>query len=257
LGNVCAGAADLGQLGNINAAGQFTGIGGDLLFRFYVPQYEVVTGFPLAQLRFSYSYIDDNTGIQLAARHGTPEAPVFVTLDPGYYCLRAFNPMGPGGQFNVQMSGTIKGLRPGATKQMAIDLPLLDVGNLSTNGYYERSRYINDGNINIQPGLTAGHIYTLRDWVGRANGDQFYIFSIDASRTVTVELANLYLGARATIETANGIVGATADAGTPLTPRPPSQKFEGLLPAGTYYLHVAFAGVGGPGTPYSVSLTAR
>ena len=209
-------------------------------------------------MKFSYAYVDDNTGMQLAARHGTEQAPIFVSLDPGYYCLRVFNPTGPGGQFNVQMSGANKGIRPGATMQMAPPLPLLDIGNLTINGYYEKSRYLNDGNVNVLPGLMAGHIYTLRDWVGATNKDQFYIFSLDAGRTVTVELGNLYLGGRVTIETANGgIVGETVESGIPLTPHPPGQKFEGLLPAGTYYLHVAFAGVGGPGTPYSISLTAR
>ena len=82
--------------------------------------------------------------------------------------------------------------------------------------------------------------------------------SLEANRRVSIELANLYLGARATIEIEGGaIVAETVESGTPLEPRPPGQKFEGLLPAGTYYLHVAFAGVGGPGTPYAIALTAK
>jgi hypothetical protein len=249
---------DLGPLGSQTAAGQFSGFGQEVYFRFYLAQYESITAFPLAQSKFSYLYVDDNTGAQLAARHGTEQAPIFVSLDPGYYCLKVFNPSALGVQFQVQMSGQAKGLRPGTTKQTAPPVAALDIGNLTPNGYYEKSRYINDGNVNVKPLLAPGHIYTLRDWVGGAGRDQFYVFSLDANRRVSIELANLYLGARATIETeGGGIVAETVESGIPLGPRPPSQKFEGLLPAGTYYLHVAFAGVGGPGTPYAIALTAQ
>lgn len=261
LGNVCQGAIDLGQLQftqNTNAAGQFSGIGQDAYFKFYLSQYAAIWASPLAQLRFNYAYVDDNTGAQLAVKHGTEQAPIFVSLDPGYYCLRVFNPMGMGVQFQVQMSAQAEGLRPGATPQMAPPVPSMDIGNLTPNGYYEKSRYINDGNHNITPTLTAGHQYTLRDWIGTANKDQYYAFSLDVTRDVSIDLNNLYLGARVTIETANGgILGETVETGTPLTPHPPGQRFEGALPAGTYYLHVAFAGVGGPGTPYAVTLTAQ
>lgn len=254
----CRGAIDLGQLGSAVATGQFSGFGQEFLFRFYISQYESISAFPLNQSRFSYLYVDDNTGAQLSPRRGTEQTPIFVSLDPGYYCLKVFNPTGPNVQFQVQMNGAAKGLRPGSTIQMAPPLPALDIGNLPSNGYYEKSRYINEGDINVRPLLTPHHIYTLRDWVGGTSKDHFYIFSLEANRNVTIELANLYLGASATIQMANGrVVGQTVESGTPLTPRPVSQKFEGLLPAGTYYLHIAFAGVGAPGTPYAVWLTAR
>jgi len=103
------------------------------------------------------------------------------------------------------------------------------------------------------------HIYVVRDWVGTTVPNAYYEFKLDNQSEISITFGSLYLGARATIETASGVpVAETAElSGSPLKPRPLPQQFNGSLPAGVYYLHVTFAGVGSPGTPYQLSLTAK
>jgi hypothetical protein len=255
--SVCNGATDLGDFNSQTVVG-LLGIGQEVDYRFYLPAYDFMTTFPINHPNFNFLFVDDSTGAQIQPVHGDQNAPIFVSLDPGYYCLKVFSATAPNEQFRVQMSTGNIFIRPSSTRAQAVPLAQFDIGNLTPNGYYGKSRYINADNHNNLLQLVPDHIYTLRDWVGGGATDQFYAFSIDASRNVTVELGNLYLGARTTIETAAGeIVAETVDAGIPLRPRPPGQQFNGPLPAGTYYLHVAFAGVGLPGTPYAIALTAH
>jgi hypothetical protein len=106
--------------------------------------------------------------------------------------------------------------------------------------------------------LDPGHEYVLRDWVGTAKPDQWYKLSLDAARTVAISLYNMYLGVGVTLETEDGtVVAATVANGSPLTPLLAQQSFKGPLPATTFYLHIHFAGVGGPGTPFGLSVMAN
>ena len=241
--------------------GALQGFGQVFLYGFYLTHYASMTLLPqqFVPPKYSYVFIDDVTGNSLATQQGTGAAPVFVSLDPGYYCLKIFNPQVlTGVQYRMSLSDQRMGLPPGTTTQNAPPLPAMDIGNLTPNGYYGQSRYINANNPAVRPTLVPDHIYTLRDWVGTAGPDQWYIFSLDATRAMTMDVGNLYLGARVTIETASGgVVAESADVGQSLIGRAPNQHFNGALPAGTYYLHIKFADVGGPGTPYAVSLTAH
>jgi hypothetical protein len=161
------------------------------------------------------------------------------------------------------LSGQQAGVPPSGTGEGALPVSQNELGNLSHNGYHQDTRYLffhNNPHPTTAPQLplTPGHEYVLRDWVWPPKQAQWYKFSVNDSRNVTLRLQNLYLGATAVIQTETGQIAGVAvyDNASPLGPLLPSQSFSGTLPAGTYYLLVSFQGVGFPGTTFAISLTA-
>jgi len=189
-----------------------------------------------------------------------------LSLDPGYYCLKVFNPQVPTGtSYNISFSVPQAGLPPSQNRQLPMRLTGFELGNLTHNGYYQKSRYLyyNDNPNSANPPpllLTPGHEYVLRDWVGPTLQNQWYEFSLDQSRNVSLHLGNLYEGATVTIETKTGaqiVAAAIYDNASSLNQLLPPQSFIAALPADTYLLHVSFGGVGTLGTTYALSLTAQ
>jgi hypothetical protein len=264
----CTSGTDFGQLnapGQYNAQGTLQGSMQVDYYRFYTSQYTFITAFPgIKPIRYSYQIVDDLNG---AAYDPDVVNGFQLSLDPGYYCLKIFNSQVPGNNpYNFQISAQNAGVPPSQNKAAPIPLSQDDLGNLSQNGYHQKSRYIY---FNSAPAvgvptspppvvLTPGHQYVLRDWVGPANQVQWYTFALDSTRNISLHFQNLYLGATLALERLDGtVVGAAVyDNASSLGPLLPSQSFNGSLPAGTYLIGIAFQGIGAPGTTFALSLTA-
>jgi hypothetical protein len=263
----CNSGTDFGQLMpgvGYAAKGTLQGFGQVDYFRFFITQYSFTqpVTFGPKPLQYSYQIVDDLTGDQYDP--GIVSG-FELSLDPGFYCLKVFNPQVLSGvPYNISLSAQQAGIPPSPTQANALPVSQNELGNLSHNGYHQDSRYIffhNNPHPTSGPPLTLtpGHEYVLRDWVGSAIQNQWYKFSLDGSRNVTLHLQNLYLGTTVTIETTSGEVVATTvnDNASPLGPLLPTQSFKGALPAGMYYLHISFVGNGSPGTTFSLSLTTQ
>jgi hypothetical protein len=94
LHTVCNAGTDFGQLAPglaISAQGTLQGFGQVDYFRFFLAQYAVIDAYALGlrPLKYSYTILDDLTGDEYdpAAAAGYR-----LSLDPGYYCLKVFNP---------------------------------------------------------------------------------------------------------------------------------------------------------------------
>jgi hypothetical protein len=263
----CNSGTDFGQLMpgiGYPAKGSLQGFGQIDYYRFFITQYSFTQVVALGPrpLQYSYQIVDDLTGSQydpgVVSGFG-------LSLDPGFYCLKVFNPQVlTGAPYNINLSLQQAGIPPSPTQENALPVSQNELGNLSHNGYHQDTRYIffhNNPHPSSGPplALTPGHEYVLRDWVGSANRSQWYKFSLDGSRNVTLRLQNLYFGTTATIQATSGtIVGTTVnDNASPLGPLLPSQSFKGVLPAGMYYLLISFGGSGSPGTTFSLTLTAQ
>jgi len=257
----CTSGQDYGELasGSSQTPQGTLSIGQSIFYKFYLTHYllmQTAAFIPLPP-KYSIGYVDDQTGRLLQA----PLFPQSISLDPGYYCLKVFNAQNPPSvQYNLKLSPVLDGFQPGTTPAAAVNLTIMDIGNLTPNGYLGPNwRYVNPPNVHPTPDLTPNHIYVVRDWVGTSSPNAYYRLKLDTQSNVSIVVSNLYLTANITVETENGqVVAATAELpGSPLVPKPLSQQFNGALPAGTYNLHVAFARVGSPGTPYQIELTAR
>ncbi len=246
------------------AKGTLQGFGQVDYFRFFITQYSFTPPGALGPkpLQYSYQIVDDLTGAQYDP---SIVSGFELSLDPGFYCLKVFNPQVLSGvSYNINLSAQQAGVPSSPTQANALPVSQNELGNLSHNGYHQDSRYVFFHN-NPHPSsgppltLTPGHEYVLRDWVGSTIPNQWYKFSLDGSRSVALHLQNLYLATTVTIETTGGNVVATTvnDNASPLGPLLPTQSFKGVLPAGTYYLHISFGGNGSPGTTFSLSLIAQ
>jgi len=251
----CTDAKDLGDL----SAGTGTVVNGVLptpnvpaYFRFYVNRYFFVSAVPIGP-RFGYQIIDDLTGRNLAL---LGQNNMGLSLDPGFYCLRVFNPQGLGGTaFSLTLAIQLAGILPGHTKDSAQFVAAMELGNLTSNGYYVQSRYLNTmAGIVLQP----SHEYVLRDWLGLITGPQYYRFELRETRRVEIGLDNLYAGADVVIETDDGLLVDGSDGGnaSPIGGLVPSQQYAGSLPAGRYYLRINYRGLVVPGTPFQLWMRA-
>jgi hypothetical protein len=255
----CTSGQDYGELtpGSAQSPQGMLPIGQSIFYKFYLTHYSRISMSAFAPLppKYSIGFVDDQTGRLLQA----PLTPHITSLDPGYYCLQVFSAQNPPSvPFKLQMTAQLTGFQPGPDPQHAGWLTALDIGDLIPNGYVDGTRYVNPPG-SSQFDLVPNHIYVVRDWVGTTVPNAYYEFKLDNQSQISITFGSLYLGARATIETASGVpVAETAElSGSPLKPRPLPQQFNGSLPAGIYYLHVTFAAAGSPGTPYQLSLTAK
>jgi hypothetical protein len=244
------------------AQGTLQSVGQADLYPFFITQYSRISAdaLGLRPLKYSFQIVDDLTGNQF----DPVQSNFMLSLDPGYYCLKVFNAQSLSATpYNISLAALAAGFVPGATKDRALPVSQMELGNLSHNGYYAQTRYVlwlnNPNNPNPTPPLqlTPGHEYVLRDWIGPATPDQWYRFDLTDTRTIDIRLGNLYLGAIAIIEAADGTFAGvtTYDNASALGPLLTSQSFVGALPAGTYYLHIKFGGVGAFGTTFALSLT--
>jgi hypothetical protein len=264
--NKCPAAAMLGEL--TPASMPFGGSlapGQAVYQQFYTTKYAQlgVNAPPQPHRPYAIEIVDDLTGNSALADYSQSGSLFFLSIDPGYYCLRIRNLMPQPTPYNFQLSTIPAGYFTTPTMAGAQLVTLMDLGNLSNNLYY-KPRFIwmqqHPGPGDLPPlNLTAGHVYTLRDWVGVAAPDQWYRFSIDVPRSVQIAFTNLYLGATVSVvDTAGNVIGASAyENASMLGSIIPNQDYQGSLPAGTYYLHISFSGTGAPGTRFTLELTAQ
>lgn len=251
----CTTAADLGDLSANNSAqvqGNLPAPNQSSLFRFYVNRYFFAGVVPIGP-RFGYQIIDDLTGRTMSLLGPNNQG---LSLDPGFYCLKVFNPQGTGAtNFALSLQLHLAGILPGHTKPTAQFIASMDLGNLSSDGYYASTRYVDTmAGIVLQP----AHEYVLRDWLGMASGPQYYRFEIKEPRTVELRLDDLYAGADVVLETDDGkLVDGTDDGNTSaIGGLVPSQQYSGSLPAGRYYVRINYRGLVAPGTPFQLWMRA-
>jgi hypothetical protein len=251
----CTSANDLGDLSSRPSAsvnGVLPAPNAPAYFRFYVNRYFFVSVVPVGQ-KFGYQIVDDLTGKNMALLGSNN---LELSLDPGYYCLKVFNPEGIGGvNFALSLQIQLAGILPGHTTSTAQFIASMELGNLTSNGYYLPSRYVDTlGGIVLQP----SHEYVIRDWLGLIAGTQYYRFQIADDRRVEVRLDNLYVGADVVILTDDGLLVDGTDGGnaSPIGGLVPSQQYIGLLPAGRYYVRINYRGGVTPGTPFQLWMRA-
>jgi Peptidase A4 family len=251
----CTSAADLGDLSanpSTRVQGNLPAPNGFSFFRFYVNRYFFVTTVPIGP-KFDYQIVDDLTGRNLSL---LDQNNIGLSLDPGFYCLKVFNPQGTGAtNFALSLQIQLAGILPGHTQPTAQFVASMELGNLTSNGYYAGSRYLNTlGGIVLQP----SHEYVVRDWLGMATGPQYYRFALADQRTVELRLDNLYAGADVVLLTDDGILVDGTDGGnaSPIGGLVPSQQHSGSLPAGRYYIRINYRGLVAPGTPFQLWMRA-
>jgi hypothetical protein len=140
--------------------------------QFYTTKYAQlgVNAPPQPHRPYAIEIVDDLTGNFALADYSQNGSLFFLSIDPGYYCLRIRNLMPQPTPYSFQLSTIPAGYFTTPTMTGAQFVTLMDLGNLSNNLYY-KPRFIwmqqhpNPGD--LPPlNLTAGHVYTLRDWVG-------------------------------------------------------------------------------------------
>jgi hypothetical protein len=258
-GRSCKAGTNLGNLasGPQVVRGTIEGVNATAYFRFYVPRYFFVTAFPQVFLpaKYKMAIVDDLTAREIEPRD-------LLSYDPGYYCLKIFNPQIPGPvSYQVSLAATLAGVIPSQDRDRALPLSLLELGNLSENGYAVSTRYVRyqGGTTPDAPlQLVPSHEYVIRDWVGVGQATQWYAFALAAPQTIELRLYNLYFWADVVIENDQGqVVGSTFSEGISLIDgRLPNQVFKARLPAGKYFLRVGYRGTQSPGTPFALWLRA-
>ncbi len=232
---------------------------------FYVTKYsQINTGAPPFKTRsYAIDIIDDLTGISKLSDYSQDLSIFFLTVDPGFYCVRIRPLAGGTIAYNFQLAAGPAGWITTPNPNAPQNLTLMDLGNLSSNLYYG-TRYVwaqtHPGDANTPPvTLAPGHDYELRDWVGVAAPNQWYWFTLDAPRNLKVSFTGLYMGATVSlVDWAGNFVGATVYSNSsPLGSIIASQSYTGQLPAGNYKMHIAFTGVGSPGTRFTLEVTAQ
>ena len=264
--NKCPNVAMLGEL--TTAMTPFQGsltMGQEVYQQFYVTRYSQlgVEAPPQPHRPYAVEIVDDLTDSSALSDYSQNAKLYFLSLDPGYYCLRIRNLMAQSTPYNFQLSAVPAGYFTAPTMAGAMFVALMDVGNITNNLYYDprfiwMQQHPNPGDTPSLT-LTPDHVYTLRDWVGVAAPDQWYSFALDVPRTVKIAFDNLYLGATVSVvDAAGNFLGASVyENASMIGSIIPFQNYQGPLPVGTYYLHISFSMVGSPGTRFTLELTAQ
>lgn len=231
--------------------------------QFYVTKYSQMYTSAPTQRPYAIEIVDDLTGNFKVSQYFQNGALYNLSLDPGFYCVRIRALTGEPTAYNFQLSASPAGYVTSSDPKAPQELTLMDLGNLSSNLYYG-TRYVwaqtHPGPGNSPPAtLAPGHVYELRDWVGVAAPDQWYRFTLDATRNVNVTFSGLYMGATVSLlDSAGNFIGATVYSNSsPLGPILVSQSYQSQLLAGNYDLHIAFTGVGSPGTRFTLEVMAQ
>lgn len=196
-------------------------------------------------------------------RPGSP-ATGSVLLDPGLYCIavhypacaphhRCLTPNPPVTVQNYKLQLVAHPIGPpGApTKERALQLTLFDVGEASSNGYYQHSRHLYA--YRTGAGVPAAHIrgrHVLREMVDSRRPELFVSFGVETARRYKFQVDDLLEPVRAQVLNASGHLISEL----PSTPQP---RFDGsirslylevdLVP-GSYYVRIfsPFTRIGTP-----------
>ncbi|MGD9658949.1 MAG: hypothetical protein AB7U61_15160 [Methylocystis sp.] len=201
--------------------------------------------------------IDRNDGGRfMVAGRGRPRPDLHYLLDPGFYCLQIFNrhPVPPI-NYDVALSLPLGALRPGPSTEEAPFVTELDVGIFSQNGLYKGTRYVRGDN-HLPPALDPFKQYTLREWIGTNEAEQWLKFSIPRSGKLTSGLYRLYrpVGLEILDEIGRTIAVGQSSGVPPLDFLPPVQ-LEARIAAGVYYVRLTSLSTAGPGTSYVAAFT--
>lgn len=204
---------------------------------------------------YNAALIDRPTGDQIALVYAGGPSFREIALDPGMFCLEisAGAVMSPPINFQFELSAPNMGFPPGARRENAPCLTMLDLGNLSRNGQYPNVRQPQAYNPNTPCSLDSGRHYVLREWVGAQQQEGWFSFILPRQQKIDVKMSNLFDRARIELRDQLGeILAISSSDGIPLSDQLPPQALSQVVPAGRYYLRVLYLGSRAEGTNIQV-----